>query len=79
MEAYRPVRKGDIFSVRGAMRTVEFKVIETDPSPHVIVAPETSIHCDGEPVKREVFEVVIITPRRSSNLLSLCVRKRRRE
>ena len=25
-EAYRPVRKGDIFQAKGAMRTVEFKV-----------------------------------------------------
>lgn len=59
LEAYRPVRKGDIFSVRGAMRTVEFKVIETDPSPHVIVAPETSIHCEGDPVKREVTKMFL--------------------
>lgn len=26
LEAYRPVRKGDIFTAKGAMRTVEFKV-----------------------------------------------------
>ncbi|KAK6152380.1 hypothetical protein DH2020_015015 [Rehmannia glutinosa] len=38
LEAYRPVRKGDLFLVRGGMRSVEFKVIETDP---------------GEPVRRE--------------------------
>lgn len=54
MEAYRPVRKGDIFLVRGGMRGVEFKVIETDPAPYCIVAPDTVIHCEGEPVKREV-------------------------
>jgi hypothetical protein len=36
------------------MRAVEFKVIETDPSPYCIVAPDTVIHCEGEPVKREV-------------------------
>ena len=54
LEAYRPIRKGDIFLVRGAMRGVEFKVIETDPSPYCIVAPDTVIHCEGEPVKREV-------------------------
>jgi len=52
MEAYRPLKKGDIFLVRGGMRAVEFKVIETDPAPHCIVAPETVIHCDGDPVKR---------------------------
>ena len=54
LEAYRPIRKGDIFRVRGGMRSVEFKVIETDPHPYCIVAPDTVIHCDGDPVKREV-------------------------
>ncbi|XP_014671341.1 PREDICTED: transitional endoplasmic reticulum ATPase [Priapulus caudatus] len=53
LEAYRPVSKNDIFLVRGGMRAVEFKVIETDPSPYCIVAPDTVIHCEGEPVKRE--------------------------
>lgn len=52
-EAYRPLRKGDTFSVSGAMRTVEFKVMETDPSPYCVVAPDTVIHCEGDPVKRE--------------------------
>ncbi len=54
LEAYRPLRKGDIFLVRGGMRAVEFKVIETEPTPYCIVAPDTVIHCEGEPVKREV-------------------------
>lgn len=56
VESYRPVHKGDIFSVKAAMRTVEFKVVETDPSPACIVAPDTQIHCDGEPIKREEEE-----------------------
>ena len=30
LEAYRPLHKGDIFIVRGGMRAVEFKVVETD-------------------------------------------------
>lgn len=47
-EAYRPVKKGDLFLVRGAMHPVEFKVVETDPADHCIVAPETVIHCEGE-------------------------------
>ena len=46
--------KGDVFLVRGGMRAVEFKVVETDPSPFCVVSPETVIHCDGEPIKREV-------------------------
>lgn len=56
LEAYRPIRKEDMFLVRGGMRAVEFKVIETDPSPYCIVAPDTVIHCEGEPVKREEEE-----------------------
>ena len=38
------------------MRAVEFKVIETDPAPFCIVAPDTVIHCDGDPIKREEEE-----------------------
>lgn len=53
LEAYRPVRKGDLFLVRGGMRTVEFKVIETDPGEYCVVAPDTEIFCEGEPIKRE--------------------------
>ncbi|CAF1146070.1 unnamed protein product [Adineta steineri] len=53
VEAYRLVRKGDVFIVRAAMRDVEFKVIETEPSPYCIVAPDTVIHCEGDPIKRE--------------------------
>ncbi|KJE95921.1 valosin-containing protein [Capsaspora owczarzaki ATCC 30864] len=56
LEAYRPVRKGDLFQVRGGMRAVEFKVVETDPAPYCIVAPETVIHCEGDPIKREEEE-----------------------
>eukprot|EP00126_Sphaerothecum_destruens_P002614 Sdes_comp16039_c0_seq1m5240 len=56
LEAYRPVRKGDLFLVRGGMRAVEFKVVETDPSPYCIVAPDTVIHCEGEPIKRQEEE-----------------------
>eukprot|EP00301_Raphidiophrys_heterophryoidea_P002731 c11266_g1_i2.p1 GENE.c11266_g1_i2~~c11266_g1_i2.p1 ORF type:complete len:808 (-),score=279.56 c11266_g1_i2:86-2509(-) len=53
LDAYRPLRKDDTFLVRGGMRAVEFKVVETDPSPYCIVAPDTIIHCEGEPVKRD--------------------------
>lgn len=42
--AYRPVRKGATFLVHGGMRTVEFKVIETDQSEFCIVAQDTVIH-----------------------------------
>ncbi|KAJ7016207.1 hypothetical protein C8F04DRAFT_1202961 [Mycena alexandri] len=48
LEAYRPVHKGDTFLLRGGMRTVEFKVMETDPAEFCVVAQDT-----GDPVKRE--------------------------
>merc|ERR1711920_891105 len=53
LEAYRPVRKGDLFLVRGGMRAVEFKVVETDPAEYCIVAPDTEIFCEGEPIHRD--------------------------
>lgn len=55
LEAYRPVKKGDTFLVREGFRPVEFKVMEVDPAEpgYVIVEPQTIIHCDGDPVKRE--------------------------
>merc|ERR1719408_1020465 len=53
LKAYRPARQGDLFLVRGGFRPVEFKVVGVDPGEFVIVAPDTSIHCEGEPVKRE--------------------------
>lgn len=52
-ESYRPVRKGDLFQVRVGMRSVEFKVVETDPEEYCVVAPITEIFCEGEPIKRE--------------------------
>ncbi|CBY09484.1 unnamed protein product [Oikopleura dioica] len=55
-EAYRPVRKGDIFTAKGAMRTVEFKVVDCDPEPYCIVSPDTVIHSDGDPIRREDVE-----------------------
>lgn len=36
------------------MRAVEFKVVGTEPEPYCIVAPDTVIHCEGDPIKREV-------------------------
>lgn len=56
LEAYRPLCKGDLFVARGAMRAVEFKVVDCDPSPCCIVAPDTTIHCEGDPIKREEEE-----------------------
>jgi len=35
------------------MRAVEFKVVETDPAEYCIVAPDTEIFCEGEPLHQE--------------------------
>jgi len=56
LESYRPVRKGDTFIVRAAMRAVEFKVVETEPEEYCIVAPDTLIHCEGDPINRDEEE-----------------------
>jgi transitional endoplasmic reticulum ATPase len=53
LEAYRPARQGDLFLVRGGFRPVEFKVVGVEPGEFCIVAPDTVIHSEGEPVKRE--------------------------
>ncbi|KAM3329374.1 hypothetical protein ACQJBY_026441 [Aegilops geniculata] len=54
VDAFRPVHKGDLFLVRGGMRSVEFKVMEIDPAAdYCVVAPDMEIFCEGEPVKRE--------------------------
>ncbi|XP_024540302.1 cell division cycle protein 48 homolog isoform X1 [Selaginella moellendorffii] len=53
-ECFRPLRKGDLFLVRGAMRAVEFKVVEIDPpGEYCYVSADTEIFCEGEPVRRE--------------------------
>ena len=53
VDAYRPVRKGDHFVVRGGMRQVEFKVVEVEPEDYAIVSQDTIIHSEGEPINRE--------------------------
>ena len=53
LEAYRPLRVNDLFLVRNAMHPVEFKVVAMDPGPYGVIVPDTEIHCEGEPVKRE--------------------------
>lgn len=53
VEAYRPVRKGDHFVVRGGMRQVEFKVVDVEPEEYAVVAQDTIIHWEGEPINRE--------------------------
>lgn len=52
MDAYRPVKKGDRFISRRAMKSVEFKIVEVEPGPYAIVGPDTLVDCKGDPLKR---------------------------
>ncbi len=54
-DAYRPLRKGDLFTVQCASNSdvIEFKVLKMDPSPYGIVGPETTLYLEGVPIKRE--------------------------
>jgi transitional endoplasmic reticulum ATPase len=52
-DAYRPLKKGDLFIVRGGFKAVEFKVVACEPKDYGIVAPSTMLFTEGEPVKRE--------------------------
>jgi transitional endoplasmic reticulum ATPase len=55
-DAYRPIKKGDTFIVRGGFKAVEFKVVATEPQEFGIVAPTTVLYTEGEPIKREEEE-----------------------
>ena len=55
-DAYRPVKKGDTFVVRGSFKQVEFKIVATEPNEYGIVAPTTVLFTEGEPIKREEEE-----------------------
>lgn len=52
LEAYRPVHLNDRFSVD--RHNMQFKVIGIEEGNACIVAPDTVIHYEGEPIKREV-------------------------
>lgn len=54
LEAYRPVHVGDIFAVRSPFqKQAEFKIVELDPPNYGIVAQDTTIYTEGEPLERE--------------------------
>ncbi len=41
------------YAVPQALLILYTQIVETDPNPHWIVAPDTVIHCKGEPIKRD--------------------------
>lgn len=52
-DAFRPVTQGDLFLVKGGLKSIEFKVVATEPGTFGIVGPGCTLHTDGEPIKRE--------------------------
>jgi transitional endoplasmic reticulum ATPase len=52
-DAYRPVKKGDLFLVRGNFKPVEYKIVATEPKEFGIVAPNTMLYTEGEPINRD--------------------------
>ena len=58
-----------------------YVVVETEPAPYCIVAPDTVIHCEGEPIKREVtYPLTFYTTTLATLLItfsSFCRKKRR--
>jgi transitional endoplasmic reticulum ATPase len=57
-DAFRPLKKGDLFVVRGGFKALEFKVVDVEPGEYGIVGPQTQLHAQGEPVKREQEEMM---------------------
>ena len=45
--------KGNYFIVRGNFRPVEFKIVATEPEDIGIVAPNTVIFTEGDPIERD--------------------------
>lgn len=55
-DAFRPVMKGDCFTVRGSFRPVEFKVVEVAPQNFGTVTDKTLLYTEGEPISRDEEE-----------------------
>merc|ERR1712232_752672 len=51
--AHRPVSRGDFFTVRAGVRSMEFQVLGVSPGDSVVVCGETAVLCDFAPFKRE--------------------------
>jgi transitional endoplasmic reticulum ATPase len=51
-DLHRPLHKGDTFIVRDNFVPIEFKVMATEPKDYGIVAPETILFTEGEPIDR---------------------------
>ena len=52
-DAYRPVMKDNYFIVRGQLKPVEFKIVACEPDEYGVVAPNTTLFTEGEPIVRD--------------------------
>lgn len=52
-DAYRPIKKNDLFITKGTFKPVEFKIVATEPGEFGIVVPQTLFFSEGDPIKRE--------------------------
>ena len=52
-DAFRPVMKGDVFTVRGNFRPVDFKIVEVAPGNFGTVTDKTQVYTEGEPINRD--------------------------
>ena len=52
-ETFRPVKKNDTFIVRGGFRPVEYKIVDVDPPEYAVVANNTTLFDEGEPIDRD--------------------------
>jgi len=53
---YRPVREGDLIRLQHGAQQVELKVVESDPPLRCVIAPDTEIDMEGEPLDRKEEE-----------------------
>jgi len=54
---HRPVSEGDVIQLQHGAQLAEFKVVETEPPRHCIVAPDTEIDMEDEPLDRTLEPV----------------------
>ena len=52
-QTFRPIHKGDSFTINGAMHTVEFKIVACEPGDYGTVTQNTAIYTEGDPIIRE--------------------------
>merc|ERR1719235_962779 len=63
----RGLQEGDEFSAKGGR--VRFRVISCDPPKGGLPTSSTTVHCEGEPIKRNLLKKITMLPLESSMVL----------